>query len=442
MDDMLGGTIFHNVNSYAIGDYPITDPRVQYDLNTAGPNNTGKLVYEGDKFGYDYKLEVMKGLLWASYTAELGRFQTNFSAKLGQTNMRRHGYMRNGMAADNSYGNSGIARFGEGGAKGSISFDAGRGHTFKIGVGYEWRPPMANTAFIAPEICNDYVANLKDEHVFSSEFSYQFQNSWLHANLNAYYSRLDHVTEWQCFYNDDENSFTYVSMTGLKKEYYGVEAGLDFKLTSWLNFKTIGSICEAKNLNNVTAVYMLSKSADVYSDKAYVAAKRESPTTHTLGSLGLNFHKSGWFIDLNANYYDRIYLSYSPSYRYERVLKNRQSAHITYPEIFDAVVSEDGNSFLPEATEQTKGHGGWMVDMSIGKSVRLKKGSLNFNLMITNLLNNQTMVTGGYEQNSRSGYTLTTTGEVNNARIYQFSKNPKKYYAFGTNGMFQVSYRF
>lgn len=25
MEDMLGGTIFHNVNSYAIGDYPITD---------------------------------------------------------------------------------------------------------------------------------------------------------------------------------------------------------------------------------------------------------------------------------------------------------------------------------------------------------------------------------------------------------------------------------
>ena len=102
MDDMLGGTIFHNVNSYAIGDYPITDPRVQYDLNTAGPNNTGKLVYEGDKFGYDYKLEVMKGLLWTSYTAELGRFQTNFSAKLGQTNMRRHGYMRNGMSLTES----------------------------------------------------------------------------------------------------------------------------------------------------------------------------------------------------------------------------------------------------------------------------------------------------------------------------------------------------
>ena len=442
MDDMLGGTIFHNVNSYAIGDYPITDPRVQYDLNTAGPNNTGKLVYEGDKFGYDYKIEVLKGMLWTSYTAEMGRFQTMISGKLGQTNMRRHGYMRNGMAADNSYGNSGIARFGEGGGKGSISFDAGRGHAFKIGFGYEWRAPMANTAFLAPEINNDFVTNLKDEHVLSSEFSYQYQNSWLHANLNAYYSRLDHVTEWQNFYNDDENSFTYVSMTGLQKEYYGIEAGLNFKLTSWLNLKTLGTISEAKNINNVTANYMLSKSAEVYTDKAYVKDMRESGTPLTVGSIALDFHTNGWFINLNANYYDRIYLSYSPSYRYERVLKNRQSAHQKYPEIFPAVVSEDGNSFLPEAVAQAKGHGGWMVDLSIRKSVRLKKGSLNFNLMVTNLLNNQTIVTGGYEQNSRSGYTLNTAGEVNNPRVYQFSKNPKKYYAFGTNGMFQVSYRF
>lgn len=338
LEDMLGGSLFYNLNSYAIGDYPITDPRVQYDLNR--PNAP---VNEGDKFGYDYKIEVLKGLLWTSYTAEIGRFQTMISGKLGQTNMRRHGYMRNGMAADNSYGNSGIARMGEGGAKGSISFDAGRGHAFKIGVGYEWQPPKASTAFISPEISNDFVANLKDEHVFSSEFNYQFQNSWLHANLNAYYSRLDHVTEWQNFYNDDENSFTYVSMTGLKKEYYGLEAGLDFKLTSFLNFKAIGTISEAKNINNATAYYMLSKSAELKTDKAYVKDMRESGTPLTVGSLGLNFHSNGWFIDLNTNYYDRIYLSYSPSYRYANTLTTRQSAWRKYPEIFERVYDDNAD---------------------------------------------------------------------------------------------------
>lgn len=79
-------------------------------------------------------------------------------------------------------------------------------------------------------------------------------------------------------------------------------------------------------------------------------------------------------------------------------------------------------SWTEDAVAQEKGHGGWMVDLSIGKSVRLKKGSLNFNLMITNLLNNQTIVTGGYEQNSRSSYTLDANGNVKNPRLYQFSK--------------------
>ena len=42
--------------------------------------------------------------------------------------------------------------------------------------------------------------------------------------------------------------------------------------------------------------------------------------------------------------------------------------------------------------------------------------------MITNLLNNQTIVTGGYEQNSRSSYTLDANGNVKNPRLYQFSR--------------------
>ena len=426
MEDMLGGTTFHNINTYALGKYPMTDPRVQYDLNTAGPNNQGKLIYEGDKFGYDYKLEVLKGLLWTSYTAEMGRFQTMISGKLGQTNMRRHGYMRNGMAPENSYGNSGIARFGEGGAKGSISFDAGRGHAFKIGVGYEWRPPMANTAFVSPEVQNDYVANLHDEHVFSSEFSYQYQNSWLHANLSGYYSHLDHVTEWQNFYSDYDNSFVYFSLPGLEKEYYGVELGIDVKLTSFLNFKAIGTMSDNKILKNIETVRSESLTGDLNKEMTYIKGMRESGTPLTVGSLGLSFHQSGWFIDLNANYYDRIYLSYAPIYR-------------TFSELSRAGMLDNDLNPLPGSVDQTKGHGGWMMDGSIGKSIRLKHGSLNFNLMVTNILNNQKIVSGGYEQ-SRSDY--SGSGDSSKERVYKSSKNPKKFYVFGTNGMFQVSYRF
>ena len=60
--------------------------------------------------------------------------------------------------------------------------------------------------------------------------------------------------------------------------------------------------------------------------------------------------------------------------------------------------------------------------------------------MVTNLLNNTRIVTGGYEQ-SRSDYTGATSDNVR-SRVYKFSRNPKKYYAFGTNGMLNLTYKF
>lgn len=56
--------------------------------------------------------------------------------------------------------------------------------------------------------------------------------------------------------------------------------------------------------------------------------------------------------------------------------------------------------------------------------------------MVTNVLNNRDIVTGGYEQ-SRSDYT-----QSGNTRTYRFSKNPMKFYAYGTNGMLNITYKF
>lgn len=427
MDDMLGSTTYHNINNYALGTYGISDPRVQYDLN-----NPDGIVGEGDKFGYDYQIEVRRGSLWANYTEDFGNVHYFLAGRLNYDDMRRKGYMRNGMFADNSYGHSKLAKFLTGGMKFGANIDLGSGQVFTLGVGYEHRAPQASTAFVAPEMNNDFVSNLSSERLFSSELGYQYQNSWLHLNVNAYYSNVNHATEWQNFYFDDINSFSYVSMTGIDKSWYGVEAGAKVKLASFLDFMALGTIGDSKYNNNSNLIYLSSTKAtynDATKGKAdYVMNKgmRESGTPLTATSLGLSYHQSGWYIDLNANWYDRIYLSYSPCIRYESTLKTAGN------------VDNDGNYIVPE---QAKGHGGWMVDASIGRSIRLSRGLLNFNLTLTNVLNNRHMVTGGYEQ-SRSDYTTTNDGTRNNDRIYKFSKNPKKYYVFGTNGMFQVSYRF
>lgn len=423
MEDLLGATTYHNINTYALGTYDRNSDEIQYDLN-----HRNAIIGEGDRFGYDYNLFVNNAKAWTSFSHDWGILHYTIAGKIGYTSMQRDGKMRNGLAANNSYGKSGVAQFLDGGVKLGTSFNLGRGNTLTVGAGYETRAPQARTAFASPEINNDYVTNLKNEKVFSAEIGYQLQTSWLHANINAYYSYLTDVTDWQNYYFDDINSFSYVSLTNIKKVYSGVEAGLRFKVTSSFDINLIGQISEAKITNNSNVRYMNSTSAQYTDEIVYNKDMRDAGTPLTAASLGLSYHKGGWFIDLNCNYYDRIYLSYSPSYRYASTLDTRQNVTCN---IYD----NDGN-VLPSAVEQAKGKGGFMVDGSIGRSIYLKRGSLSINLMVTNILNNQNLCTGGYEQ-SRSDYTNS-----GNIRAYRFSKNPMKFYAYGTNGMLNITYRF
>ena len=424
MEDLLGATTYHNINTYALGTYDRNSDEIQYDLN-----HRDAVVGVGDKFGYDYNLLVNNAKIWSSYTENFGILHYTFAAKLGYTSMQRDGKMRNGLAANNSYGKSKTAEFIDGGFKFNSSLNLGGGNTLTFGIGYEHRAPQARTAFASPEINNDFVTDLKNERIFSTELGYQFENAWLHANLNAYYSHMNHVTDWQNYYFDDINSFSYVSLTGIKKEYYGLEAGLRFKVTSAFDINLLGTISDAKIRNNSHVRYMNSTSAEYTDEIVYNKGMRDSGTPLTAASLGLSYHSGGWYIDLNCNYYDRIYLSYSPSYRYASTLDAREDAK-------NGSVYDNDDNIKASALEQAQGHGGFMLDGSIGRSIYLKRGMLSINLMVTNILNNRNLCTGGYEQ-SRSDYT-----NAGNVRAYKFSRNPMKFYAYGTNGMLNITYRF
>ena len=79
-----------------------------------------------------------------------------------------------------------------------------------------------------------------------------------------------------------------------------------------------------------------------------------------------------------------------------------------------------------------------MLDAGIGKGFYLHRGrSLRFNLMLTNILNNTNIVTGGREQSR------TDVDTENKAmRTYKFQNSPFKYYAQGINGMLMINYSF
>ncbi len=420
MDDLLGATRFHNVNTYVIKNYGENSPEAQYDLN-----NPNKVVGKGDRFGYDYNIYVNKAQLWAGLSSDYEAAHLFVNGRISGVTMQREGKMRNGLAPNNSFGKSGTAKFLDGGVKAGALVDLSRGHSLQFGLGYELKAPVARTAFQAAQINNDFVKDLKQEKIFSAELGYRVQTTWLKANLNAYYSHLEDVTEQSMYYMDDRRSFTYVSLSGIQKEYYGVELGMDFKITSWLNLKALGTISDAKYVNNANVSYMLSEDGKTYDDIVHNKGMREGCTPLTAGSLDLSIHTKGWYIDLIGNYYDRIYLYYTPVTRYE--------SHQT-----STTYDNDGNPIAATYPEQAKGKGGFMLDASIGKTWFLRHGRrLGVNLMVTNILNNTKIVTGGREQSR------TDVDENGDAiRTYSFQNSPYKFYANGINGMLMINFQF
>ena len=418
MDDLLGATQFRNINTYVIKNYGENSTEAQYDLN-----NPNQVVRKGDRFGYDYNIFVNKAQVWANYSADIEAAHIFIGGRMAGTTMQREGKMRSGLAPNNSFGKSGTAKFLDGGMKTGAIVNMGHGSAMLFGLGYELKTPAARTAFQAAQVNNDFVNNLTQEKVFSTEIGYQLSAPWLKANVNAFYSYLDDVTEQSMYYMDDRHSFTYVALSGIKKEYYGIELGLNFVLTSYLNLKALGTISDAVYVNNANVDYMLSEDGKTYTDVCATNGIREGSTPLTAGSLDLSYHANGWFIDLIGNYYDRIYLYYSPVTRY----MNRLGGN-----------TDGTGKDLSTLPEQAKGHGGFMLDASIGKNYYLKHGRrIGFNLMLTNLLNNQKIVTGGMEQNRTD---VDEQGE--SIRTYKFAKNPKKFYANGINGMFMINYYF
>ena len=431
MEDLLGGAYFHNVNTYAQGRYASNDSELQYDLN-----NPNGVVREGDKMRYDYDIISQNAKAWASFVKDKGISHNYLSVKMGATQMWRNGHMLNGFydpakgwAKNASYGKSGKAHFLDGGFKVGSTLNLGKGNSISMGVGYEARAPRASVAFESPEMNNNFVPNLKKEKIFSAELGYALNCSWARLNLTGYYTHTYDGTDWQNFYFDDVNSFTYVSLTGLEKDYYGAELGVTFKVTSNFDINVTGTMAEAKYTSNSRVDYMLSTEGTTKQDICYNKGMRESGTPLAAISLGLSYRIKGWYLDLTGNYYDRIYLSYSPCMRYYETLSKA------------GYVNNVNGQDVINVPKQSKGNGGFMLDASIGHQFKVAKRPLSVNLMLTNITNNQKICTGGYEQ-SRSDYSVNSATGTASDRTYKFSNNPKKFYALGINGMLNVNYRF
>ena len=466
MSDLLGANTYIDVDKFAARDYGRGSQLAQNDLR-----NPDRQIAEGDVFGYNYNIYVNKARAWGQYSFNNGPLALVLSGQVTGTTLERFGFMQNGRAAGRSYGSSGVAKFLGGGGKAMLAWRPNARNVISLNAGYQKDAPLAYNAFIANRTRSDFVHDLKLEGILSAEASYALTAGPFQGRVAGYYIRFDNAVEQTAFYNDSQSHFTYLTMNGVERTHYGVEAAAVMHVTSSLYFTFIGNVGEALYTNNPNAVLTYEDaSAYIASPKNPVTGQEEQlrviaegcrvgSTPLTALSLGVDYNVNGWYLGANVNYYDRVFIGFSPYNRLTNIYQANQKCYVS-----DGSIDENGNPSygVDEATLMENGgilynadgtinkvysvrqqqcKGGFMVDANIGHNIRLKKGrSVSINLTVNNLLNNTNMCTGGYEQSRDDLY--YEDGVAGEARTYVFSKNPKLYYANALNAFLNVGFKF
>lgn len=467
MADLLGANIFHDYDNYSLNKYGSASNEYQNDLD-----NPNRAIGIGDKFGYNYNIYVNKIKGFASNVWKFDHdFTLTYSADIEGTFMEREGLMRNGRAAQFSKGKSGVAKFLGGGGKIMLSKQIATSLVY-AGGSIESQAPLAYNSFVAPRVHNNFVNNLKNEWYWNAEVGYQWYFGPISGKINAYYTRFYDVTQQTAFYNDDAGYLTYLSMTDIQKEYKGIEAAISVKLARNLKLNLLGTIADAKYINNPngqlayegsdweTTKFINSWKNEVTGENrdllVFMKNVKVDSTPLTAATVGLSYNINNWYFDLNLNYFDRTYIGasayrrlgnaaecgvkgfasnisdinintdgYTTAWDYAKIAADGGTTAYVY----DAVTGDVVDGYAPV---QEKFKGGFMLDASIGKSIYLKGGQrLSVNIQMQNINNNTNMKTGGYEQN-----------RADRSYDYVFSKNNLYYYANGFNAFLNVSLKF
>ena len=414
IDDLLGGLYWLDVDKFSEGDFP-DDYNIQYnDLNHM--NDT---LHEGDVFGYNYDYHIYTQRAWAAALFTYNHLEFHLGGQIGGTEFWRTGQMRNGRFQDESYGNSEKRAFLEGAGKLGITYKInGRNYLMLNGLAESIAPSVLN-AFVAPRIRNKYVENLQNEKVYAADLSYILKYPAIKMRLTAYFTQIMDATRLISFYHDDFASMVNYSISGIDQRHLGVELGLQVKLGSMFSLILAGNYGDYRYSDRADVTMNAENGTDIEGDverTVYWKNFHVSGTPQAAGTIGLKFNHNYWWVNINANYFDKIYCDLNPE---RRTTGATGPLYYSDPDLYHRIA------------DQTRMKGQFTLDASVSKSWRIKhKYNIGFNASVTNLLNNKNLVTTAWEQ-YRFDYT--------NYNVDKFGN--KYYYAFGTTFYLGINFQ-
>ena len=434
--DLLGGDYWYDIDKFAERDMASAEA-YQNDLDYYWATGHARIARAGDKYGYYYRAHLLETNAWANYTWGIGGFSLGVSGSVGYSNMYREGMWRKGLFPNDSKGDSKKLDYLTYDAKLSLGYKFSGAHSIEANVAYMQQAPKFATAFVSPRTRNTTTPGLKAEKVFGADLTYNLNLPYIKARLSGYYTTIEDQSKVISFYDDTRSSFTNFAMSGIDKRYYGVELGLSVPV--WNGLSVVGALSwgdytYTSNPNFVQTVDNVDKI--VLKDKVNWDGYHVESSPQLAFNIGLDYRgPRNWFAGVNFNYYDNIYLSMNPMYRTATAIK--YYTNVLTSNTATNAQKASALSSIKTLRKQEKFDSAYTLSANIGKNWYIHRVyMLGFSLEVKNILNDQDIRTGGYEQ-MRMSKVRGEGGE----QIY--GRFPSKYfYLFGTTYYLNVYFRF
>lgn len=436
--DLMGGDYWYDIDKFAERDMASVEA-AQNDLDYYWATGHARIARRGDKYGYYYRAHLLETNAWANYTWAVGGFSLGVAGSVGYSNMYREGMWRKGLFPNDSKGDSKKLDYLTYEGKLSLGYKFSGAHSIEANVAYMQQAPKFSTAFVSPRTRNTTTPGLKAEKVFAADLTYNLNLPYVKARLSGYYTTIEDQSKVISFYDDTRSSFTNFAMSGIDKRHYGVELGLSVPV--WQGLSVVGALSwgdytYTSNPNFVQTVDNIDKI--VLKDKVNWDGYHVESSPQMAFNIGLDYRgPRNWFAGVNFNYYDNLYLSMNPMYRTATAVKY-------YANVLTSNTATNDQKAVAIASikkirAQEKFDGVYTLSANVGKNWYIHRVyMLGFSLEVKNILNDQDIRTGGYEQMRMS----KVRGE-GGAGSEIYGRFPSKYfYLFGTTYYLNVYFRF
>ena len=420
VDDLLGGNQWIDKDQFAERDFPSNPDIVQNDLN-----NPNRVVKKGDIFGYHYDINILHSSAYIQNEWNFSQLDVYYAGKVTYTQFNRYGYMKNGRAPENSYGSGKTWWFVDPSVKAGATYKINGRNRLSANILAETLAPIPSGAYVSERIKDTRVPELDSRKVLSYDLNYSATFSAVRGRVSLFQTHILGATESTGYYDDNQRTFINFMLSDLNKRYRGIEAGVTVKLNRSFSISAAGTYADYRYTNNSLGTMSWENGAKAdATDSVYTSGLKINSGPQLACNVTLDyFHPKMWFADITLNYFDNNYLDFAP----DRFTKSSMALYENVPGAIEALGTQE------------KLKGGFLLDASIGKLFYLKnKKSLNFNLSLSNILNNTSMITGGYQQGRMP--IDTDTKLLDPTALNKFPN--KYYYAWGFNLFFNIGYKF